>query len=48
LHDLGIVVSAISADDEEGVLSTLGDGEENGSNEGLAIMRLLEDGDLLS
>ena len=45
---LGVVVTAIATNDEEGTFNTLGDGEENASDEGLGVVRLLEDLDLLA
>lgn len=35
LGDLGVPVTTVTTDDEGRVLDTLGDGEENASNEGL-------------
>ena len=35
LGDLGVPVTTVTTDDESRVLDTLGDGEENASNEGL-------------
>lgn len=46
--DLRVVVTAITANDEEGILDTLGDGEEDAGNEGLGVVVLLEDLDLLA
>lgn len=52
LGDLGddfrVVVTAIATNDQEGVLDTLGDGEEDASNEGLGVVGLLENLDLLA
>jgi hypothetical protein len=45
---LGVVVTAITTNDEEGPLNTLGNGEENTSDEGLGVVGLLEDLDLLA
>lgn len=46
--DLGVVVTAIATNDEEGTLNTLGNRQENTSNEGLRVVVLLEDLDLLA
>lgn len=48
LNDLGVVEATITADDEKSTLGTLWYGEEDGRNESLAVVRLLEDGDLLT
>jgi hypothetical protein len=48
LHHLGVVVTAVTADNEECILSSLGDGLEEGSNEVLGVVLLLEDYDLLA
>ena len=48
LGDLGVVEAAITTDDEGGALSTLGDGVEDGGNEVLGVVGLLEDLDLLA
>lgn len=48
LNDLGVVVAAIATDDEESALSTLGDREDDASDEGLGVVGLLEDLDLLT
>jgi len=48
LGDLGVVVAAITADDEGCALSTFGDRVEDGSNEVLGVIGLLEDLDLLA
>jgi hypothetical protein len=48
LHNLRVIEAAITTDDEERALDTLGDGEENGGDEGLAVVWLLEDLDLLT
>ena len=48
LGDLGVVVAAITADDERGALGTFGDGVEDGGNEVLGVVGLLEDLDLLA
>ena len=47
LNHLGVVEAAITTNDEEGALDAFGNREENRGDEGLAIMRLLEDLDLL-
>lgn len=46
--DLRVVVTAIATNDEERVLDTLGDGQENAGDEGLGVMSLLKDLDLLA
>lgn len=46
LYDLGVVVTTISADNEEASLDALGYGEEDAGDEGFAVIRLLEDFDL--
>lgn len=48
LDDLGVVVTAITTNDQEGALSTLRDGKEDASDEGFGVVGLLEDGDLLT
>lgn len=48
LRDLGVPVSAITADDESAALDALGDREEDGGDESLAVVGLLEDLDLLT
>jgi hypothetical protein len=48
LSDLGVVVAAITANDERGALGTFGDGVEDGGNEVLGVVGLLEDLDLLA
>jgi len=48
LDNLGIPVSAVTADDEKSAFCALGNGKEDGSDEGFAVVRLLEDGDLLA
>lgn len=48
LNNLGVEVAAITTNDQEGALCTLGDGEEDTSDEGLGVVGLLEDGDLLA
>lgn len=47
-NDLRVVVTAIATNDEERVLDTLGDGQENAGDEGLGVMSLLKDLDLLA
>jgi hypothetical protein len=48
LHDLGVVETTISSDDEERILGTLGDGLKQCCNEILGVVLLLEDSDLLT
>jgi len=48
LGDLGVVVAAITADNEGGALSTFGDGVEDGGNEVFGVVGLLEHLDLLA
>jgi hypothetical protein len=48
LDDVGVVVAAIATDDEKGVLSALGDGEDDAGNKRLGIVLLLEDFDLFA
>ena len=48
LNDVGVVVATIATNDEESVLSALRDGEEDTGKEGLGVVLLLEDLDLLS
>jgi hypothetical protein len=48
LRDLWIPVAAITADDQEGTFGTFWDGEDDGGNEVLGVVGLLEDLDLLS
>ena len=48
MDNLGIPVSAVTADDEKSAFCALGNGKEDGSDEGFAVVRLLEDGDLLA
>ena len=47
LDDLGVVIPAVTTDNEERTLSTLGNRQENARDERLGVVRLLEDGDLL-
>lgn len=46
LHDLWIVVPAISSNDQEASLDAFGYGKENAGDEGLAVVWLLKDLDL--
>ena len=48
LHDLWIVVSSISANDQEAVFDTFGYRKQDAGDKRLAVMGLLEDLDLLS
>ena len=48
LDDLSVVVTTITTNDEESSLSTLGDGEDDAGDEGLGVVGLLEDLDLLT
>ena len=48
LDDLWVPVSAVTTNDKEGTLYTFRDGQENGGDEGFAVMILLEDGDLFA
>lgn len=48
LYDLWIPVSSITTNDEETILDTFGDGEEDAGDEGFTVVRLLKDDDLLS
>lgn len=48
LNDFWVVVAAITADDEESSLRALGNGQENAGDEGLAVVGLLEDGNLFT
>lgn len=48
LHHLGVVISAISTNDEKAAIDALGDGKQTTGDEGFAVMRLLEDLDLLT
>lgn len=47
LYDLGVPVSSIAPDDQETVFGAFGDGEQDTGNKGFAVVRLLEDDDLL-
>lgn len=46
--NFGVVVTAITTNDEEGTLNALRDREKNASNEGFGVVGLLEDLDLLA
>lgn len=48
LDDIGIVVAAVTADDQEGIGGALGDGLEDGGDERLGVVGLLEDLDLFA
>lgn len=48
LGDLWVPIAAVTADDEEGILSALGDGLDDRGNEVLGVIGLLEDLDLLA
>jgi hypothetical protein len=48
LHDLWVVVTAISSNDKEAVLDTFWDREKDGGNKGLRVVLLLEHLDLLA
>jgi hypothetical protein len=48
LHDLLVVVASVAADDQERILSSLGDALQQGRNEVLGVVRLLEDDDFLA
>ena len=48
LGDFGIVVSAISADDQEAPFYAFRYREEDAGNESLAVVGLLKDGDLFT
>jgi len=48
LCNLGIPVTTVASDDEEGAFCSLGDGKQDAGYEGLAVVLLLEDFDLLS
>ena len=48
LHNLWVPISSITTNDKESTFYTFGYGQEDRGNEGLAVVRLLEDGDLLS
>lgn len=48
LDGVRVVVTTVATDDEESVLGAFGDGEEGAGDEGLGVVLLLEDLDLLS
>lgn len=48
LNDLGVIITAITGDDEGGILSTFGDRQDDASHEGFGVVSLLEDFDLLT
>lgn len=48
LRDLGVVVSAIATDNEERAIDALWDGKQDRGDEGLRVVVLLEDLDLLA
>lgn len=48
LHHFRVVVSSISSYNKEASFCTFRDGEEDAGDKRLAVVRLLEDGDLLS
>lgn len=48
LHDLGVPISSITANDEESAIGTFGYGQKDGGDKRLAVVWLLEDGDLLA
>lgn len=48
LDGVRVVVTTVATDDEESVLGAFGDGEESAGDEGLGVVLLLEDLDLLS
>jgi hypothetical protein len=48
LSDLGVPVPAVAANDEGGAFNALGNGEQDAGNEGLRVVILLEDLDLLA
>ena len=48
LHHFRVIVSSISPYNKEASFCTFRDGEEDAGDERLAVVRLLEDGDLLS
>jgi hypothetical protein len=48
LGNLGVVITAITTDNERCALSTFGNGVEDGGNEVLGVVGLLEDLDLLA
>jgi hypothetical protein len=48
LRDLWVPIPSITTNDKERSFYTFGYGQEDRGNEGLAVVGLLEDGDLLS
>ena len=48
LDDFGVEISTITANDEESSVSTLWNREDYAGDERFGVMRLLEDGDLLT
>ena len=48
LNDLWVVVPAVTSNDKKGALSAFRNGEESAGDEGLAVVGLLEDDDLLA
>ena len=48
LHDLGVVVPSIASNDQERSLRAFWDRKEDAGDEGFAVVRLLEDNDLLA
>lgn len=48
LHDLGVPVAAIAADDQEAAIDTFRYGEQSAGNKGFTVVGLLEDLDLFS
>ena len=48
LDDFRIPVSAITSDDKTGTVCTLGNGQEDRGDKGLAVVGLLKDGDLFA
>lgn len=48
LNDLRVVVATVTANNEERTLNAFGNGEEDAGDEGLGVVGLLEDDDLLA
>jgi len=48
LHYLWVVIASITTNDQEGPLHAFWDREQDRCSEGLRVMRLLKDGDLLA
>ena len=48
LRDLWVPVAAVAANDQRAVLDALGNGQQDAGDEGLAVVRLLEDLDFLA